>query len=82
MDRSAAGEADFPGLLVTDTEGKEPGLAVLHYFQCFVDDSALDAAAGDGTDHIVLGIDNQLTADWPWRGAPGPYDRRNGDIAP
>ena len=62
LDVTAAGEADFPGLLVRDAEFKYRRLAALHRAVGRLDHSALDAAARYRALKMALVIDddNQL----------------------
>src|SRR2546421_2623232 len=60
LDLAAAGEADFPGLLVRDPEIEEARLAVADRLQALGDDRALDAAARHRADKGAVAIDGEL----------------------
>src|SRR5205823_10116577 len=79
LDLAAAGEADFPGLLVTDPEIEEARLAVADRLQGLGDDRAFDAAARHRADKGAAAIDGELGAERAGRGAPSVDDRRERD---
>src|SRR5436305_15054180 len=79
LDLAAAGEADFPGLLVGDAEIEEARLAVADRLQGLGDDRALDAAARDRADKGAVAVDGELGAQRAGRGAPSIDNRRERD---
>src|SRR5262249_27090105 len=76
LDLAAAGEPDFPGLVVADPEIEEPRLAVSDHFERLIDHRTFDAAARDRADHRAFVVNRELGADRARRGTPGGDDRR------
>ena len=76
---AAAGQSDFPGLLVADTELQQAWLTVADGRQRFLDHRAFDAATGDRAGEFTGFIDGQMAADGAGRRAPGGDDGGQGD---
>src|SRR5205085_11009692 len=79
LDLAAAGEADFPGLLVRDPEIEEAWVAVADRLQGLGDDRAFDAAARHRADKGAAAIDGEFRAERAGRGAPSIDNRRERD---
>src|SRR5580704_15487522 len=60
FDLAAAGETDFPGLFITDSEIEKPRLAVVDCGLRLFDDRALDAAARYRADELAGLADREL----------------------
>src|SRR5207248_2877474 len=70
LDLAAAGEADFPGLVVGDAEIEQPRLAVTDRFERLLDNRTLYAAARYRADHGARIVDRELGSNRPRRGTP------------
>src|SRR3546814_1779378 len=81
FDLATAGQADVPGLLVTDAEVQQPRLPAGHDVERLLDDRTLDAAARDRTDHSPVAVHDQPRTDRARRTAPGLHHGRDGDLA-
>src|SRR3712207_1783352 len=79
VDGAAAGEADLPGQIGGDAVVQQLRPARLEDRLRLLEDGALQAAAGDGADHLAAAVDRQLGAARPGRGALRADDGRDRD---
>src|SRR5579863_2784043 len=76
LNLAAAGEADFPRLLVADAEIEEAWFAVGDGGERLLDDGTLDATAGDRPDELAVLLDREFGTHRARGGTPGGDDGR------
>ena len=69
-----AGQAHGEGIVVADSIGLQPGLAVGQHLLAEVEQGPLDAPAADGADGLALVRDEHGCPGWSWCRAPGAHD--------